>query len=109
MQWLTFDFRADYDKSLIHVMLIRNTQDKGQKWITRDVLLTKPVVMSGFMRSPRFLLDRTLKTQIDMLKWYSKNRKMVDAVEMMVVNGKEMKIRIEDLGKAGFLERITRY
>jgi hypothetical protein len=109
MQWLTFDFKADYNNSLVHVMLIRNTQDRGQRWITKDTLLTKSVVIYGFMKSPRSLLDRVLKAQIDMLKWYSKNRKLVDAVEMMIVNGQEMRIRVEDLGKAGFFERITRY
>ena len=109
MQWLTFGFQVDYSQSKIYVTLYRNTQDKGQKWPTQEPLLIRPVTISGLFSPPRRLLDRTLSTQIGMLKWYSKNKKFIDVVEMMIVNGKEMKIRIEDLGRAGFYERITRY
>lgn len=109
MEWLDFEFESNYSKNQIIIHLRHNVQPDGHKWAKRTILLTKTVTVSSFFSPPSKLLDRTLLMQIKMLKWYEKNKKLLDAVEMMFVNGREFRIQIEDLKKKEFFDKIIRY
>lgn len=109
MEWLDFDFEADYSNNKIIIHLKHSIQPDGHRWPKKTTLLTRRVPISNWLNSPSSLLDRVLIAQIGMLKWYEKNKKLLDAIEMMFVNGREMRIQMADLKKKDFYEKIIRY
>ena len=97
MEYLGFEIETDYHKNTILIILTRNVQSSEQRWLSTSKLLSRSVPISGFLNNPHYLLDRVIKAQLDMLKWYDENHKMVDAIEMLTLNTKSIRIAPKDL------------
>lgn len=106
MEYLGFEISANYARNSIRVTLTHTCHKDEQKWPSVSNLMHRTVPISGFLNSPNYLLDRVIKVQLDMLKWYEENQKMVDAIEMLALNTKSIRIAPKDLKRKDLASKM---